>query len=285
MLIAALAFAAIICLLVLRFFLYAPRGFSTLDQPPTGPLLCTHRGYGKKAGIAENTLRAFGASTKAGFLAHELDVRITRDGVPVLFHGPKLQDYSDGYGKIERILFQKAKTFNYGYYIARNHKVAHAQLLTLQDYLHKFGKQCLTNVELKRDFLDIISNLEKSVNTIVVSSGHEGRVFYSSFNLLTLLRLKWLNTRAPVGLLLEPGKFSALRLILSVILVCPDNLHLHHSFKRKKLIRKFKNRGMKIIYWTVNEPEKILELFERDADIVITDRIDLINDKRFKKFR
>lgn len=276
---------SVFMILGVRFALHKPMGLRGVIPEAELPMLCTHRGYGKKNEIPENTLEAFQKSVKAGFRAHELDVRVTRDAVPVLFHGPKLEDYTDGYGRMEILDYESARTLNYGYYVAHNHKIAHAELLSLSEYLNLFGKKCFTNIELKRERSTLLSPLEESVQTIVNAYRCEGRVFFSSFNLITLIRLKMLRVKSPIGLLLEPGRFNSFRLYLSAILVCPDNLHLHHTFQNHSLVNRFRKKGYGIVYWTVNEPEKILELFQKNADVIITDRIDLIKDKKFRKFK
>lgn len=49
-------------------------------------LILAHRGY--HARCPENTMAAFEAAVALGCDGIETDVRLTRDGVPVLFHGP-----------------------------------------------------------------------------------------------------------------------------------------------------------------------------------------------------
>ena len=53
------------------------------------PLIMAHRGF---RGVApENTMAAFRAAVAAGADGIELDVHLTRDGVPVILHdGPDL---------------------------------------------------------------------------------------------------------------------------------------------------------------------------------------------------
>ena len=47
-------------------------------------LILAHRGY--HAAVAENTFEAFEAAIMAGVNGIETDVRLSRDGVPVLVH-------------------------------------------------------------------------------------------------------------------------------------------------------------------------------------------------------
>ena len=48
----------------------------------------------------ENTLAAFEAAVRFGADALELDVRLTADGVPVVFHDERLERTTDGQGLV-----------------------------------------------------------------------------------------------------------------------------------------------------------------------------------------
>src|SRR5579859_6338194 len=62
------------------------------------PAIIGHRGA---AGLApENTLAAIRAAAAAGARWVELDVQLTRDGVPVLLHDSTLERTTDGEGKV-----------------------------------------------------------------------------------------------------------------------------------------------------------------------------------------
>ena len=62
------------------------------------PLIIAHRGG--RAHWPENTVEAFEQATAAGVDAIEMDVQVTRDGVPVLYHPRDLSSHTDGEGKI-----------------------------------------------------------------------------------------------------------------------------------------------------------------------------------------
>jgi glycerophosphoryl diester phosphodiesterase len=63
---------------------------NTLQKLISGnaPLIIAHRGGAKN--WPENTLFAFRRAAKAGVDAIELDVQVTKDGIPVLYHAPDL---------------------------------------------------------------------------------------------------------------------------------------------------------------------------------------------------
>jgi glycerophosphoryl diester phosphodiesterase len=77
-------------------------------------LILAHRGY--HAAAAENTLEAFEAAVRAGVNGIETDVRMSRDGVPVLVHdrvmatGQAVQDLT--HSEIESVLGYEVPTLD-----------------------------------------------------------------------------------------------------------------------------------------------------------------------------
>ncbi|MDA0748633.1 MAG: glycerophosphodiester phosphodiesterase family protein [bacterium] len=82
--------------------LYRPAQDSrhTVSQTPF-PRLCAHRGISHAC--PENTLPAFAASLAAGVQEIELDLRPSRDGVPVVCHDPDLSRTTTGEGHIDTL--------------------------------------------------------------------------------------------------------------------------------------------------------------------------------------
>src|SRR3954468_21348963 len=68
-----------------------------LDSP--GPVAIAHRGGADNA--PENTLPAFAAAVDLGYHHLETDVHLTRDGVVVAFHDPRLDRGTDATGPPE----------------------------------------------------------------------------------------------------------------------------------------------------------------------------------------
>ena len=74
------------------------------------PLIIAHRGG--KNNWPENTIYAFQEAQKAGVDAIGLDVQVTSDGVPVLFHARDLSAWTNGTGKIAHQSLKYIKSLN-----------------------------------------------------------------------------------------------------------------------------------------------------------------------------
>jgi glycerophosphoryl diester phosphodiesterase len=79
------------------------RRFPEAEHKPA-PLTIAHRGAWD-AGTRENTLEAFAKAKMAGMCGVELDVRFTRDGVPVVHHDPDLIRFHGSSTTIESLTF------------------------------------------------------------------------------------------------------------------------------------------------------------------------------------
>ncbi|MDH5720192.1 MAG: glycerophosphodiester phosphodiesterase [Spirochaetia bacterium] len=274
-----LFFLSIFLYFYIRYKKYKPKNLdSFIKNFNKLPKLASHRGYGKKGPIAENTLISFEKSTSLGFLFHEMDVRVSKDGVPIVFHGPTLSETTDGFGRLESYNFEILKNLNWGFYINKKTKIP---ILTLEDYLHKLQKKVVTNIELKKELIVFNRKLEKSVIALIKKLKAEKRVFFSSFNPLILLYLKKRAPEIPIGLLVEPGFFSNLICFFLRILILPDFIHPPVEMATEKKIKQWKKLNYGVIIWTVNDLKKAKELFNWGADIVITDNINMM--KEYKK--
>lgn len=273
-----IVFLLLLAGLVLRERRHQPLSFARYFRD-FRPLLASHRGYGKYGPIAENTLPAFAASEKLGFRAHEFDVRRTADGAIVLLHGPRLQNTTDGQGRMEDSYLADIQKLDAAHYLKKTspaQKHSPVPVPTLREVLTAIPKTSALNVEIKRDRWDLTPGLEDLTVRVVTLENAEKRVCFSGFHFLTLWNLRRYRSGIPIGLLIEPGPWAVLKLHLYRFLLLPDNIHLHFSTATPRLLAKLKKRGYGLAFWTVNDEDVARGLFELGADMVITDKMEFI---------
>ncbi|MBW7886681.1 MAG: glycerophosphodiester phosphodiesterase, partial [Caldilineaceae bacterium] len=76
------------------------------------PQLIAHRGY--SGPYPENTRVAIEAAMRLGVDMVEVDVRITRDGVPVLLHNVTLDETTNGRGRVDAHRFDELHGYDAG---------------------------------------------------------------------------------------------------------------------------------------------------------------------------
>jgi len=246
--------------------------------PSNKYLLLTHRGYGKRGKIPENTIEAFQASTKLGFAGHELDVRLSRDGVAVIFHGPDLSTTTNGHGLIEEQNYEEFSQLNCGNYLQlKSNKIY--LMPTLEEYLKKFGKRCFTNIEIKREWFNVKNGLEDKVIELISKYKCEKNVVISSFNLLSIYRIRKRYPDILAGVLIDKNRIPAIWFPLCIKILKPDSIHIHSEMASSEWIQYIKDKDCGVGLWGVNEKDQLRKFVASGVDILITDNMDLIKQK------
>ena len=146
------------------------------------PTFIAHRGYA--ASFPENTLIAIEAARQAGAEFIEVDIQLSKDLVPVLFHDRDLQRLCQQQGVIHDYTFEELKTFNVtdtekfsDIYIAN-------KITSLQEFIDylKVDSELNAFIELKRLMIDHFG--EKKVLDIVLPMflGMEQQICFISYN-------------------------------------------------------------------------------------------------------
>ena len=99
-------------LAALYFLMIMPRMTGKPDTAPFKEWLYAHRGLHDNASDApENSMRAFAKAVDAGF-GIELDIQMSKDGVPVVFHDFTLKRICGASGKVIDYTFEELQQFS-----------------------------------------------------------------------------------------------------------------------------------------------------------------------------
>jgi glycerophosphoryl diester phosphodiesterase len=111
---------------------------------PAARLVIAHRG--NRAQAPENTMESFRQAASIGADALEFDVRMSRDGVPVVVHDPSLDRTTDVRGRVGQYTSQELQGLNAAARFDGNYGRAGVPLL--EEVLGEFGKMPLV-IEVK----------------------------------------------------------------------------------------------------------------------------------------
>ncbi|MDG0816367.1 glycerophosphodiester phosphodiesterase [Bdellovibrio svalbardensis] len=220
-----------------------------------------HRGYWK-AGVQENTLASFKAAKERGLEMVEMDVRLSKDQVVVVFHDDDLKRLAHQ---------QKAVSEMTADELARA-----AQVCTLEDVLISKEIPQLLNIELKTNRVrDGV--LEEAVAKVVRKHQAEKRILFSSFNPLCIYRLGRILPEVPRALLASKENDPTNKFYLKHMWFAPyigaNLLHLDYKYVSLSDLAKWKKRGVPVAFWTVNDAQKARELLDHGAVSIITDTL------------
>lgn len=246
-------------LLVVWLLLWKPRAL--LGVSPKKALLLGHRGVRLRPEdkLPENSLEAFQAALDAGLDGVETDLQRSRDGQIVLYHDYTLPD-----GRaVGTLTYEELQQAN-------------PNVTTLGSLfgLARGYPGTLLNLELKTRGWRT-GGLERAAAAAVRRSGLEGRVLVSSFNPLSLVRLRLYAPELRAALLVSPDGPRWLRRNRAarafVRLLHLDALHPHFSLVDVPLTRWAARRGVMLNCWTVNNAAEVTRLTRLNVNGLMAD--------------
>lgn len=146
------------------------------------PVFIAHRGYA--AAYPENTLIALDAARKAGAKFLEVDIQLSADLVPVLFHDRNLQRLCQQTGAIHDYDFSELENFNVTDMEKFANKYANnkiTRLLTFIDYL-KLHPDLYAFIELKRSMIENFGEECVLETLLPMFSAMKNQICFISYN-------------------------------------------------------------------------------------------------------
>ncbi len=245
----------------------------------TVPLIIGHRGASAVA--PENTMAAFREAIAAGADGIEFDVRLTRDGVPVVIHDSTLHRTAGLPQRIADLTSSELKSIDVGSWFARKKNLppgtfANETVPSLRELFTLFQSNNLTLcLEMKCDSVEEYAPLAEACCRLIDEYGLKDRVIVECFKLTALAILKQLDAQIKTAALFEPS-FSTPSVLLdqSIInqatTVGASYLALHHRLARKGLVEKAKLAGLQVALWTVDDSAWVEQARAMGIDALIS---------------
>lgn len=242
------------------------------------PLIIAHRGASATA--PENTLSAFNQAIEVGADGLEFDVRLAKNGVPVVFHDPTLKRIANKNSRLLNLTAEELRMIDAGsWFNQRNPQKANSdfsneRISTFEETL-KFleNYKGLLYVELKCGNTEM-TQLVEAVAKIVRQSKLFSNIIIKSFTLPALRQIKNLLPEIRTAALFAPKIMALLRRQNSLIEKAKeceaDEISLHFSLASQKLVEKAKSMNLQTIIWTADHPVWITRADEIGIKAIIT---------------
>lgn len=260
-------------LFVLFFLAIMPRMGHRKARRAFKGVYYAHRGLFDNDGDApENSLKAFELAAKAGY-GMEMDVQVTKDGVPVVFHDFTLERMCGKEGKVCDYTWQELKDFT----LAKSRET----IPLFADVLKAVGGRVPLIVEIKVEWMDL--SVCPAADELL--RNYQGLYCIESFNPLVLLWYRR-NHREIVRGQLSDGFVKASRVkeswhllvqnfflqnLLFNWLTKPDFVAYNHKYEEVLARRLCKNLyGNMAVAWTIKSQEE-LERAKSKFDLFIFD--------------
>lgn len=209
------------------------------------PLIIGHRGASAVA--PENTMAAFEAAIAAGADGIEFDMRLSRDGVPVIIHDDTLRRTHGLRSAVNALTADELVKLN---------------VPTLRQLFELMVQNSLLLcLEIKASAPELPELCCRLVNEF----SFEERVIVECFD-LNVLKSVDLKTAA----LFEPRIYTETNLIDRAQAVGASVLALHHRLAKPDLVEKARQAGLRVVVWTVDDPAWIERARAMRIEAVIT---------------
>lgn len=267
-------------------------------QLPLEPLfMAAHRGG---AGLfPENTLAAFrGAREQFGCRFMELDVRASRDGVPVVIHDADVARTTDGAGPVAGFDLAELQGLDAGYRFRGADGISWAgrglRIPTLAEVLAEVlaaWPESVVSIEIKQHdppceaaVVAVVRRAREaqSRDTSGRRSGTEFRTLLGSARHGTFLRIQALAPEIPSFFSFRSSVFFFLAAWLGLArwyrpphnaLMVPRRF-LALELLTPAIVRAAHRLGLPVLVWTINQPTAMERLLAMGVDGIVTDRPD-----------
>lgn len=239
-------------------------------------MIYAHRGASFE--LPENTLESFALALELGADAIETDAHLTKDGRVVLSHDPS-GDRAAGVARaIATTDYAEVRSWDVGArFTPRRAGVFSArvryQMPTLEEALEAFP-EITFNVDAKQLVPDMIPSLVRTIR----AQKAEARVRIASFSTKNLLRTRALGYAGETGL--SPSEVARIMFVPRMALkwMRPQG-HAAQvprraygvQFASQRAIDRFHIVGLRVDFWTIDDPAEAQRLFAMGADGVMTD--------------
>lgn len=234
------------------------------------PRIVAHRGGGKLA--PENTLAAIDVGARHGHKMIEFDAKLSKDGQIFLLHDDNLERTSNGWGVAGELAWNDLLNVDAGSWFSGEYKGERLPLLSeVADRCRQYNM--MANIEIKPT--TGTGTLTGKTVALAARSLWAGMTapLLSSFEIDALEAALETAPELPRGLLLDEWRddWQALTTRLQCV-----SIHLNHRLLDEFRVRMLRETGLRILVYTVNQPQRAAELLSWGVDCICTDRIDLI---------
>lgn len=225
-----------------------------------------HRGARRQA--PENTLPAFARAIELGADGIELDVHASKDGQLVVIHNFSVDKTTDRRGRVERFTAAQLSQMDAGSRFAP--EFAGTGIPSLEQVFDLVAGRCQINVEIKSNNPNGGEEVDL-VAALIQRRGCYDQVIVSSFNPVTLIRMRVTEPKIALGLLYYLPMPQLLLQAWFSSMLQPQALHPYYPLVDVELADFAHRRGCAINTWTINELADAQRLAALGVDTIITD--------------
>ncbi len=234
-----------------------------------GPLAIAHRGGSALA--PENSLAAFGLASALGVRYLETDIRVTRDGHLVCFHDAGLERVTSASGPVQSKSLRELRALRIN---------GIEPIPTFDEALDAFPDQCFT-VDLKDQagIAPLVKSLGRKgvAQRVCIAGAWDGWLGHVRSEVAEVTTALGWRSLSALLLCAQTGVRPPPALATAPFAHVPVKVGRIPIFV-ERLVAMSHDIGVRVVAWTVDEPDEIRRLLDAGVDAIITDRPDVLRE-------
>lgn len=239
-----------------------------------GFIVIGHRGA--SAYHPENTMSAFLAAYEMGAEMIELDITLSKDGIPVVIHDATLDRTTNGKGNVSDYTLEELKTLDAGTWFDEAH--GGEPIPTLEEVLQFAKGKIAVNIEIKHESVtdDVRGGIEEKALDLVKKYEMKPYIIFSSFDYRALKHLRTLDVDISTALLYEKkqsSKSSPSELVRDYEVEAFNCSYREFSKRWSKEVSEHK---IPVFIYTIDKKQQMKTMIRRGATGIFSNRPDVL---------
>ncbi|WP_090373991.1 glycerophosphodiester phosphodiesterase family protein [Dyadobacter sp. SG02] len=260
---------AVIALLILSQSVFAQNQVEKIRAEFLRPdsktiLVAAHRAL--HSTFPENSLAAIQAAIDKKVDIVEIDVQVSKDGIPMLMHDQKMDRTTNGIGSLEEVVYEDLRKLR----LKVNGSLTEHQIPTLEEALRLAKGKIMVDLDLKTDRIG-------PVIEVVKKTGSDNNAFFFDSNYAMLSKVD----SASKNFMLMPRAYNEAMADSALRLYHPEVIHIDSKFYTAQVTGLIKKGNARIWINALGKPDEqiragkedaaIQELISKGANIIQTD--------------
>jgi glycerophosphoryl diester phosphodiesterase len=247
---------------------------SLFNDDGDGFIIIAHRGA--SAYYPENTMAAFEAAVDMNAEMIELDVLLSKDGVPVVFHDAVLNNHTNGQGLVSNYTLDELKQLDAGSWF--DLRFSGEEIPTLEEVLAFASGKISLNIEIKTEAVtnELKGGVEEKTLDLVRKYSMQEHVLFSSFDYRAVSHFKKLAPEIPVALLYNNSQSNSKTPHELVSSYGADAFNCSYRQLTKKRIANLRTHKIPSFIYTVDKISRMRKLIAAGVTGIFTNKPDVL---------
>ena len=233
-------------------------------------IVIAHRGSSSE--FPENTLSAFEGAVAMKADMIELDIQLSKDGIPMVFHDDSIERCTNGSGRLQEYTAAELKNLDAGRW--KSNAFSGEEIPTLDEVLAFANGRISVNIEIKSHQDVSQTGIEQQALELVKKHNMEKYVLFSCFNPDILVKLRKLSGSIPLALLYERNNHPN-RLPIDLITKYDINaFNCSQWHVRKRWIKELGRHDIPVLVYTVNSKWLMKKFIKNGVKGIFTNKPD-----------